>query len=102
MLIRFPAFLRHVKAEGAQPDVVVRLSTFFELNVRVLTLSSNRVMPGTILIRETSRYVYGFVAHPRHLSIRYGVLLVDPRVGRDSDDPSCEQQLVSLLSPFIS
>ncbi|EIM80882.1 uncharacterized protein STEHIDRAFT_27288, partial [Stereum hirsutum FP-91666 SS1] len=37
VLIRFPAFLRHVKAEGAQPDVVVRLSTFFELNlIRVI------------------------------------------------------------------
>lgn len=102
VLIRFPAFLRHVKAEGAQPDVVVRLSTFFELNVRVLSLSSNRGMPGTILIRETSRYVHWFAAHPRHLPIRYGALLIDPRIGRDSGDPSCEQQLVSILSHEVS
>jgi hypothetical protein len=34
VLIRFPSFFRHVKAEGADPDVVVRLSTFYELNVR--------------------------------------------------------------------
>ncbi|KAI0041086.1 hypothetical protein FA95DRAFT_771740 [Auriscalpium vulgare] len=37
VLFRFPGFLRHVKSEGADPDVVVRLSTFYELNlVRML------------------------------------------------------------------
>jgi hypothetical protein len=34
VLVRFPTFLRHVKAEGAAPNVVVRLTTFYELNVR--------------------------------------------------------------------
>ncbi|QRV84359.1 transmembrane protein [Ceratobasidium sp. AG-Ba] len=29
----FPAFLRRVKNEGAEPEVVVRLSTFHELNI---------------------------------------------------------------------
>ncbi|KAA1476951.1 hypothetical protein DENSPDRAFT_740967, partial [Dentipellis sp. KUC8613] len=33
VLFRFPTFLRHVKLEGAQPDVVVRLATFYELNL---------------------------------------------------------------------
>ncbi|ETW74616.1 hypothetical protein HETIRDRAFT_22237, partial [Heterobasidion irregulare TC 32-1] len=33
VLVRFPAFLRHVKAEGAEPDVVVRLSSFYEYNL---------------------------------------------------------------------
>jgi hypothetical protein len=33
VLVRFPTFLRHVKAEGADPVVVVRLATFYELNV---------------------------------------------------------------------
>jgi len=33
VLVRFPTFLRHVKAEGAAPDVVVRLATFYELNL---------------------------------------------------------------------
>ena len=33
VLVRFPVFLRHVKAEGAAPDVVVRLATFYEFNV---------------------------------------------------------------------
>ncbi|TFY77324.1 hypothetical protein EWM64_g6689, partial [Hericium alpestre] len=37
VLFRFPSFLKHVKAESAQPDVVVRLTTFYELNLlRVL------------------------------------------------------------------
>ncbi|KAF8910876.1 hypothetical protein CPB85DRAFT_1435138 [Mucidula mucida] len=33
VIARFPSFIRRVKAEGAKPDVVVRLSTFYTLNV---------------------------------------------------------------------
>jgi hypothetical protein len=33
VLARFPSFLLHVRSEGADPDVVVRLSTFYQLNV---------------------------------------------------------------------
>ncbi|KAI9454944.1 hypothetical protein F5148DRAFT_1277267 [Russula earlei] len=33
VLVRFPLFLRHVKAEGADPVVVIRLATFYELNL---------------------------------------------------------------------
>ncbi|KAK1230943.1 hypothetical protein PQX77_005974 [Marasmius sp. AFHP31] len=33
VLLRFPDFMRRVKAEGAEPDVVVRLATFYQLNV---------------------------------------------------------------------
>ncbi|KAN0137766.1 hypothetical protein V8E53_004250 [Lactarius tabidus] len=33
VLVRFPVFLRHVKAEGAAPEIVVRLATFYELNL---------------------------------------------------------------------
>ncbi|KDQ56290.1 hypothetical protein JAAARDRAFT_158305 [Jaapia argillacea MUCL 33604] len=33
VLFRFPGFLRYVKVEGAEPDVVVRLTLFFQLNV---------------------------------------------------------------------
>ncbi|CDO76746.1 hypothetical protein BN946_scf184813.g16 [Trametes cinnabarina] len=37
VLWRFPRFIRHVKAEGADPTVVVRLATFYQLNqVRVV------------------------------------------------------------------
>ncbi|KAI8971026.1 hypothetical protein BD414DRAFT_229465 [Trametes punicea] len=32
VLWRFPKFIRHVKAEGADPTVVVRLATFYQLN----------------------------------------------------------------------
>lgn len=33
VLARFPGFIRHVKSEGADPDVVIRLATFYQLNV---------------------------------------------------------------------
>ncbi|CAL1711663.1 unnamed protein product [Somion occarium] len=33
VLWRFPGFIRHVKAEGADPSVVVRLATFYQLNL---------------------------------------------------------------------
>ena len=36
VLARFPWFIRHVKAEGAEPEVVHRLATFYELNVKIL------------------------------------------------------------------
>ncbi|KAI0350635.1 hypothetical protein OH77DRAFT_1061049 [Trametes cingulata] len=37
VLWRFPKFIRHVKEEGADPTVVVRLATFYQLNqVRVV------------------------------------------------------------------
>ncbi|KAF7362470.1 hypothetical protein MVEN_00594600 [Mycena venus] len=37
VLANFPRFIRSVKAEGAEPDVVVRLATFFNLNcIRVV------------------------------------------------------------------
>ncbi|KAF8161754.1 hypothetical protein K438DRAFT_1686295 [Mycena galopus ATCC 62051] len=37
VLANFPGFIRSVKAEGAEPDVVVRLATFYNLNcIRVV------------------------------------------------------------------
>ncbi|KAI0785750.1 hypothetical protein C8Q75DRAFT_308037 [Abortiporus biennis] len=33
VLWRFPAFIKHVKTEGADPSVVVRLATFYQLNL---------------------------------------------------------------------
>jgi len=33
VLVCFPIFIRHVKEEGADPDVVFRLTTFYDLNV---------------------------------------------------------------------
>ncbi|KAK7472276.1 hypothetical protein VKT23_000397 [Stygiomarasmius scandens] len=33
VLIKFPGFINNVKSEGAEPDVVVRLATFYQLNI---------------------------------------------------------------------
>ncbi|KAJ3995292.1 hypothetical protein F5050DRAFT_1548908, partial [Lentinula boryana] len=33
VLIRFPGFIRRVKFEGAEPEVVVRLTIFYQLNI---------------------------------------------------------------------
>ncbi|KAJ7576816.1 hypothetical protein C8J56DRAFT_371487 [Mycena floridula] len=33
VIARFPRFIRQVKAEGASPDVLVRLATFYQLNL---------------------------------------------------------------------
>jgi len=57
VLWKFPGFLRRVRSEGADPEVVVRLATFNELNririafrflfnVSLLTLSVDGVLPG--------------------------------------------------------
>jgi hypothetical protein len=39
VLAKFPRFLKRVKQEGAEADVVVRLTTFDELNVRAFFFS---------------------------------------------------------------
>ncbi|KAG8708582.1 hypothetical protein FRC09_001146, partial [Ceratobasidium sp. 395] len=41
----FPAFLRRVKNEGAEPEVVVRLSTFHELNIIRIVFRFMFVLP---------------------------------------------------------
>jgi hypothetical protein len=40
VLGRFPAFLTYVRTEGADPDVVVRLTTSYQLNVMISCFSS--------------------------------------------------------------
>lgn len=42
VLAKFPRFLKRVKNEGAEADVVVRLTTFDELNVRQYPFSHTR------------------------------------------------------------
>ena len=37
VLARFPHFIQQVKGEGAEPTVVVRLITFYQLNVSLFT-----------------------------------------------------------------
>ncbi|KAG8735362.1 hypothetical protein FRC10_010681 [Ceratobasidium sp. 414] len=60
----FPAFLRRVKNEGAEPEVVVRLSTFHELNIirvvfrfmfvlPLLTLAADGIKPNHNHVNES-------------------------------------------------
>jgi hypothetical protein len=49
VLVRFPTFLRHVKAEGADPVVVVRLATFYELNVGSFLLLIRRLFSSLVI-----------------------------------------------------
>ncbi|THH18316.1 hypothetical protein EW146_g2637 [Bondarzewia mesenterica] len=49
VLARFPAFLRHVKAEGAEPEVVVRLSSFYEYNLLRVCFRFMAALPFFIL-----------------------------------------------------
>lgn len=47
VLIKFPSFLRHIKAEGAEAAIVVQLHTFYRLNVRLpslLCFEANRLV----------------------------------------------------------
>lgn len=37
VMARFPRFIRQVKTEGADPEVVVRLGTFYHMNVSANT-----------------------------------------------------------------
>jgi hypothetical protein len=63
VLWKFPAFLRRVRSEGADPEVVVRLATFNELNririafrfifnLSLLTLSIDGILPGKKHVNE--------------------------------------------------
>jgi len=49
VLVRFPVFLRHVKAEGADPVVVVRLATFYELNLVRIVFRFAATLPMLVL-----------------------------------------------------
>ncbi|KAI0289362.1 hypothetical protein BC826DRAFT_613580 [Russula brevipes] len=55
VLVRFPSFLRHVKAEGANPDVVVRLATFYEFNLVRIVFRFAAAIPLLILAADGIR-----------------------------------------------
>jgi len=61
VLARFPGFIQHVKDGGAEPDVVVRLATFYSLNVRYSKI--------TLLLRST--YEATYIAYPCSISIPF-------------------------------
>jgi len=76
VLARFPGFLQHVKEEGAKPDVVVRLTTFYHLNVSLFfTVPNMTVTPPVLRTLEGSRHVsfplYNSFAHYRHRCSRW-------------------------------
>ncbi|KAH9987396.1 hypothetical protein BJV77DRAFT_791888 [Russula vinacea] len=55
VLVRFPTFLRHVKAEGADPVVVVRLATFYELNLVRIVFRFVAAIPLLVLAADGIR-----------------------------------------------
>jgi len=55
VLVRFPVFLRHVKAEGAHPDVVIRLATFYEFNLVRIVFRFAAAIPLLVLATDGIR-----------------------------------------------
>lgn len=60
VLSNFPSFIRQVKSGGAEPDVVVRLSTFYQLNVRHLCMRLD--VDFRLIVPPRSSYEYYFVS----------------------------------------
>jgi len=56
ILVRFPVFLRHVIAEGADPVVVVRLATFYELNLARIVFRFFAAIPLLVLAIDGIRH----------------------------------------------
>lgn len=86
VLARFPGFIRHVKSEGADPDVVVRLATFFNLNVR--RLSSH-------FMRDRCSYFH--TGHPRSVPFPVHGAVVHHRYRRYPRSAQDHHELVSSL-----
>ncbi len=61
VLWRFPQFIRHVKTEGADPSVVVRLATFYQLNVSVINRYSIHSIVANIPGEQQVRVVFRFL-----------------------------------------
>lgn len=81
----FPAFLRRVKNEGAEPEVVVRLSTFHELNVSpVLVLDGG--WPACLGLARVVRcpwLTHTAIDHPRRVSLHVCFATSHAGSGRD-------------------
>lgn len=58
VLVRFPGFLKNVKVEGADPDVVGRLTTFYQMNVSSF---SQRAWHGLIRYPQVVRIFFRFL-----------------------------------------
>ncbi|TFK25709.1 hypothetical protein FA15DRAFT_668226 [Coprinopsis marcescibilis] len=64
VLFRFPRFLEYVKAEGADPDVVVRLATFYQLNVIRVAFRFLFTVPLLLVAADSITGPYPIVGHP--------------------------------------
>jgi len=64
VLINFPIFIRHVKEEGADPDVVVRLATFYDLNVIRVIFRFFFTVPLLVLAIDGIHGRHGIITDP--------------------------------------
>jgi hypothetical protein len=64
VLARFPSFLLHVRSEGADPHVVVRLTTFYQLNVSLCLHPLSKPSSATCINSVSGLYFVSFYATP--------------------------------------
>ncbi|KAF7770557.1 hypothetical protein Agabi119p4_6531 [Agaricus bisporus var. burnettii] len=64
VLFRFPTFVKRVKAGGAEPDVVVRLSTFYQLNQIRVMFRFLFTVPLLIVAIDALQPPFSVVIHP--------------------------------------
>ncbi|TFK65558.1 hypothetical protein BDN72DRAFT_845367 [Pluteus cervinus] len=64
VLARFPSFIRQVKAGGAEPDVVVRLATFYQLNKIRVVFRFLFTVPLMILAVDALHGSHPIILHP--------------------------------------
>ncbi|KIM82405.1 hypothetical protein PILCRDRAFT_461398 [Piloderma croceum F 1598] len=64
VLARFPIFIHHVKEEGADPDVVVRLTTFYNLNMVRVMFRFIFTVPLLVLAIDGIQGPHGIVTDP--------------------------------------
>ena len=90
VLVRFPVFLRHVKAEGADPVVVVRLATFYELNVGSFPL---------LVCSLFTQLLASMIAHSHCISVFCSNSAARPRYRWNSGwfTPNQPQPVVTLI-----
>jgi hypothetical protein len=64
VLARFPSFLLHVRSEGADPHVVVRLTTFYQLNVSLCLHPLSKPSSATRINSVSGLYFVSFLRYP--------------------------------------
>ncbi|KAJ4471531.1 hypothetical protein J3R30DRAFT_3526248 [Lentinula aciculospora] len=64
VLVRFPGFIRRVKLEGAEPEVLVRLTIFYQLNITRIIFRFMFHFPLLILALDAVQGPHDILAHP--------------------------------------